>query len=420
MKKHVISLALATASLLAAGSSVATGESSHAKDGLSFNPGVGYFSFDSALNLDNEAYPSIGMEYRFANNIAIEGTYVSTETNQVNNPESNYDWSHIHLDTLYYFNPGKKLQPYLALGAGEGTFSYSTGRNDDSETLINIGGGVKYFFTQGLSLRADLRGVNSTDNERTASAATISLSWLIGGSSTSDKQGDFEIAKESNKEVQPIALAPDADVDTVADTLDRCPGTPPAVAVDEKGCALDVDNDGIADYRDRCAGTTVGTQVDSLGCPQDLDQDGIADFEDKCLGSKKGHLIDEFGCAIQLTESVSMNLNVNFPINSAVLPKELVNEVEELATFMKRYANTIAVIEGHSDNLGDASYNRFLSQKRAETIRKILISQFNISENRLRAIGYGEDKPVADNQTSEGRQQNRRVVAVINSPVESN
>ena len=88
-------------------------------------------------------------------------------------------------------------------------------------------------------------------------------------------------------------------------------------------------------------------------------------------------------------------------------------EVEELATFMNRYKDTVAVIEGHSDNTGEANYNKTLSEKRAVEIRKLLIDKFNISKDRLQAVGFGESKPVASNTTKEGRRENRRVVAVV-------
>jgi OOP family OmpA-OmpF porin len=407
LNKNKLSLTLA-ATLFGA-SPVALADAPLAQSGMTLNPGVGYYSFDDDTALDDEAFPSLGLEYRFDNNIAVEGTYIQTETNPENNTNAEYDWSYIHLDALYYFNAGQKLQPYLAAGAGEGTLERSN-TDQQEETLLNIGGGLKYFFTPSLSLRGDLRAINSQDEETTAGAATVTLAWLLGGGhSSSNRQGDFDVAQTETT---------DSDQDSILDTDDLCPSTPPSIAVDEKGCALDLDQDGIADYRDQCANTEAGIDVDSLGCPQDLDQDGIADYKDKCLGTKQGHIIDEEGCAVRLTESISMDLNVTFPSNSATLTKEQLPDVEALATFLKRYADTVVVIEGHSDNTGDADYNRYLSQKRADEIRTILVEQFNVSQERLKAVGYGEDKPVANNGTQDGRHQNRRAVAAVNATVE--
>ena len=118
MKATAMSFALSTG-LLIAGPIVAAGE----KEGLSINPGIGYYTFDSEMNIEDQSFPSLGLEYRLPNNFAIEGTYITTETNNVSNPDTNFDWSHYHLDALYYFNSTRKLQPYLAAGAGEGSFS---------------------------------------------------------------------------------------------------------------------------------------------------------------------------------------------------------------------------------------------------------------------------------------------------------
>ncbi len=69
-------------------------------------------------------------------------------------------------------------------------------------------------------------------------------------------------------------------------------------------------------------------------------------------------------------------------------------------------------IEGHSDSVGNAEYNRKLSQRRAEAVRAYLIEQ-GVAEDRLTAVGYGPDKPVADNETPAGRERNRRVEFTI-------
>ena len=65
-------------------------------------------------------------------------------------------------------------------------------------------------------------------------------------------------------------------------------------------------------------------------------------------------------------------------------------------------------IEGHTDSDGKAKYNKKLSQKRANAVKDFLV-KLGIEENRLEAIGHGEDKPIADNKTDEGKEKNRRV-----------
>ena len=80
---------------------------------------------------------------------------------------------------------------------------------------------------------------------------------------------------------------------------------------------------------------------------------------------------------------------------------------------MARHPEVSATIEGHTDSNASDSYNLKLSQRRVDAVKQILIDKFGIESSRLNAIGYGESRPIATNATAEGRQQNRRVVAVF-------
>jgi OOP family OmpA-OmpF porin len=75
------------------------------------------------------------------------------------------------------------------------------------------------------------------------------------------------------------------------------------------------------------------------------------------------------------------------------------------------------VIEGHTDDRGSRRYNQELSQLRAESVRQLMIDEYGIAADRIVAKGFGEDNPIADNNTKEGRAKNRRVVAVIETEV---
>jgi outer membrane protein OmpA-like peptidoglycan-associated protein len=110
---------------------------------------------------------------------------------------------------------------------------------------------------------------------------------------------------------------------------------------------------------------------------------------------------------------VTITLNVEFDTNMAVVKEKYHNEIKKVSDFMKTYPNTTAVIEGHTDNVFTAEYNQRLSQARADSVRQYLISNFGIKASRLTAVGYGLTKPIASNNSEEGRQKNRRVQAVI-------
>lgn len=110
---------------------------------------------------------------------------------------------------------------------------------------------------------------------------------------------------------------------------------------------------------------------------------------------------------------VTIALNVEFDTDKSVVKEKYRGEIKKVADFMKQYPNTTAVIEGHTDNVDTAEYNKKLSQARANSVRQYLVSNFGIKASRLSAVGYGLTKPIASNSTEEGRQKNRRVQAVI-------
>ena len=114
-----------------------------------------------------------------------------------------------------------------------------------------------------------------------------------------------------------------------------------------------------------------------------------------------------------LEEKVSIEMRILFDTDKAIIKPQYFSEVEDVAEFMKKYGNTNAVIEGHTDSTASDAYNQKLSERRAQAVQKMLIEKYGIDPNRLIATGYGESRPIASNTTKVGRQQNRRVIAVV-------
>lgn len=268
----------------------------------------------------------------------------------------------------------------------------------------------------------------------------------------------------------------DRDKDKVADKHDRCPDTPGLIAlkgcpdrdmdsipdIDDKcpdikglakfaGCP-DTDNDGITDAEDRCP-------VDSglvafQGCP-DFDGDSIPDLEDSCA-TEKGP-IDFHGCPdtdgdliinkldscpfakgpatnngcpviekVEIKPEPIKNIptkeeqeiinkvfkNLEFETGKSVIRKSSYESLDELVNLLQRKPAYKLLVEGHTDNVGAASYNMKLSKNRAEAVKKYITDK-GIDGVRITAIGYGLTKPVVSNKTAEGRQRNRRVEFTI-------
>ncbi|MDV7400154.1 OmpA family protein, partial [Arthrospira platensis SPKY1] len=92
-------------------------------------------------------------------------------------------------------------------------------------------------------------------------------------------------------------------------------------------------------------------------------------------------------------------------------------EVKRVADFLNSYQDVTVEIEGHTDAQGAEAYNQTLSQRRADSVKKALVTRYGIAAERVKAIGYGESRPVASNDTAAGRAENRRVVAVMQKEV---
>lgn len=104
--------------------------------------------------------------------------------------------------------------------------------------------------------------------------------------------------------------------------------------------------------------------------------------------------------------------DVLFATGKADLMPGAITMVMRLAQFMQQYPEKRLVIEGHTDSIGSAAFNLRLSEDRANAVRNVLLSE-GVAGNRIETIGYGMSKPVAANNTAEGRQQNRRVEVII-------
>jgi OmpA-OmpF porin, OOP family len=101
-----------------------------------------------------------------------------------------------------------------------------------------------------------------------------------------------------------------------------------------------------------------------------------------------------------------------FATNSARIRPESTPTLEEIGTMLKQHPDLRLSIEGHTDSDGEADYNQTLSEERAAAVKDYLVQTDGIAADRLETMGFGESKPVADNSTSEGKQQNRRVELV--------
>jgi len=112
------------------------------------------------------------------------------------------------------------------------------------------------------------------------------------------------------------------------------------------------------------------------------------------------------------TQQYCSILDIQFEINKSTVQREAEEKLDTVVTFMQKYPNTTAVIEGHTDEVGASGDNMRLSQSRADSMVNYLASK-GIARTRLQAVGYGETSPIADNSTEIGKRLNRRINAII-------
>ncbi len=111
------------------------------------------------------------------------------------------------------------------------------------------------------------------------------------------------------------------------------------------------------------------------------------------------------------TEQYCGTLDINFDINKHDIQLADHEKLRAIAEFLRQFPTVSGVIAGHTDNVGTAESNMRLSQRRADSVVAHLVSVHGIASSRLRAVGYGESRPVADNATQSGMRQNRRIEA---------
>ena len=132
------------------------------------------------------------------------------------------------------------------------------------------------------------------------------------------------------------------------------------------------------------------------------------------MDAQAAELRDDFGNGdIQVINNgneliVRMPNAILFDTDSAALKSNLRSDLFVLADSLNKYPQSIVTVTGHTDNTGSAAYNQNLSERRANSVANVLLDG-GVSFNRVRAVGAGENQPIATNQTAAGRQQNRRV-----------
>ncbi len=361
----------------------------------------------------------LGMGYALNEKWSLEG-YIQAA---VLDAEGGIDQDHmgLGLDVQRVYRRDEKFSPYLFGGVGFLKINPAGARRDSEGAMGSLGAGFLLdIFDSNVSLRGEWRSryEKASDDSQTDELWSLGLHIPFGAASPKfvDSDGDG-VADGIDRcpntppgaSVDSYGCELDSDGDGVKDSRDKCPGTPRGVSVNADGCPVDSDGDGVTDDMDKCPGTPAGAKVDADGCELDSDGDGVVDRLDECPNTAPGVQVDIRGCEIK--EEISLQ-GVNFESNSDRLLPGATRVLDDAVATLKKNPTIKFEVAGHTDSDGAADYNEGLSARRAKTVHDYLAAN-GIAGNRMTVRGYGESQPIADNSSSAGKAQNRRVVLRI-------
>jgi OmpA-OmpF porin, OOP family len=321
------------------------------------SPFVGYAFLDSDRLLDDDIYWGASLGKHLSRNWSAQITGYTGNYDNSGQTRAEWTWpasfdgsiSGASLELLRVFARENSISPYLLGGIGYQSDNYEGLEREDNVALA-VGVGLMWDLWQ-------------SEN----GARLIQLRPEVRG--RWDLQSDDTLFDTLAQVGVAFGWGPARPAPAAAEP----PPPPPPPPAPEK--CVDSDGDGVCDEADKCPGTPAGTTVDQYGCP----------------------------CA--------QELKVLFDFDSAELRPESITELERVVKFMNDVSIATVLVEGHTDSVGTEAYNQALSDRRAKSVFDYLTSR-GVDPARMKSIGHGELKPIAPNDTAEGRQLNRRVMLI--------
>jgi OOP family OmpA-OmpF porin len=326
------------------------------RDGtITLSPLIGGYVFEGNQHLDNGPAYGFAAGYNFGKNWGSEFSFHVIDSHS-SAGEGDADGYLFQIGGLYHFRPESKLQPYLQ--AGSGAIIIDKERSDTkTRFLISAGGGVEYFITDNLALRADMRYIQVFGTTNSNFMYTAGVTWVLGktrkiyddlvGTKTAPRPAPVEEAKPS---VQPPPAPAPAPVEPPAAPKEevKAPAPPPAP---------------------------------------------------EAPAAKKGE--------------TCISLRVEFDFNKSDIKPEYHGWLKKAADFFKEHPNAHGTVVGYTDAVGSSDYNMKLGMRRAEAVKKYLVDNYGIAPERLKTKSLGKSRPVSTNKTRAGRARNRRAVEVF-------
>ena len=441
---------------------------------LTVTPHISGHIFEGNENAKNAAEYGVSFGYNFSKHWAAEltGSYYTME--ELSPGIQEFDVVNAKIDALYHFQPDEKIVPYFIVGLGGLSIEQDAASTEHSneDFSANYGFGFKFFTTDWLAIRTEVKHLfrfdvseGGTKHNKTYNNLLLSAGFLfqLGGveeisGKLIDSDDDGIVDNRDRCPDTPPGYGVDgngcpvdSDSDGVVDAEDLCADTESGTEVDANGCPLvteeviveDADSDGILDINDKCPNTPAEIPVNSYGCPSDSDGDTIFDIDDDCPNTPAGTAVGPDGCGpdevniktryeddasmaeafrsehpegtdlAALAKKESIDLDISFAPNRSTIDPQYDADMKQAAAFIAAHPGVKIAVEGHTDSTGSKATNKRLSQKRADTVRWIMVRDYGVDPKRIVATGFGESQPIADNSSQDGRARNRRVLMKV-------
>lgn len=307
------------------------------------------------------------------------------------------------------FNNKKRLRPFVKSGFGisgidRGLFGDSIPFSQYFSKTLSPSFGAQFRITNHIGIEVS-SSFNKALDKKGISHLRHNFSVYLGLGDT-DKDRDGIINRKDKCPKIPgdpeFSGCPDTDGDGIPDPEDKCPevsgelvnnGCPEAEDLSDENKTLDDEN----------LKTQIGTESPTIS-------DNISSIDQQSSEDKLGALEDEKISKITLPDEQML---IYFPANSSkVLGKTTIKKLKNVVSTLLNQMDLKVLLEGHSSNDGDFTINLNLSQQRANIVKDFLIGE-GVESNRISVKSLGEDEPIFDNNTSQGRTLNRCVLIII-------
>lgn len=312
----------------------------------------GWYCYDPQERITNTTQVGIWLGYDATKNIGIEGKLGYSGSLNKAETQKVRTWSY-RLEGLYYFLPDSKFVPYAAVGLGARSTRFT---NDTLDVDSYVGGDRNYF----------------------AVALGLGLKYFIT---------DYFVARLDVRDV----MLPSNDREKFLNNVEATLGIGFYLSKKPKAAAPEP----VAAVEPPAPAVTPPPAPEPVPAP--------------VVAPPVPTAVEK-----EIIEKGKATLDVKFKLGKADIDEMYTKDLNVFADVMKKHPDLKVYIEGHTDSTGSAALNKKLSQARADNVKKYLVEKLGIKGSSITAIGYGAEKPIADNKTAAGRLKNRRVDAVVN------